>query len=869
MVFGDLSSTWASIKNTNTQAEASRANAATAASAQTAAAMMSAQASMANAASDARTSRANMIDQLAAQQAIARMQQNTQRDDIRSRLDMARSQIMADLQTTAMTLSQQAAQFQAQFGLSLKQFEQDQRMQESKEFAEPNDWVKQAYYLRGGEAPQGGAMTRVGASPLPTYTPPPIQFDYDKIFQGMNSLSQSGAPSYHEQDPNLDPLGRLKNPPAHLQGTPGQVGLPNHNLTENWVGFAGGGVVGGGMIEGASDAYQTFSGAFAVPGAAGGTQIRATGGDPPVAGARAALVPGPGSAAPVHPVNAINAVNTKGPKPPPPGAIPLEGYSNVAVRVNVDGTKEFYQSDDDGYWVLTSFMGPDGQLQQTGQSGAPSNIQQAVGRRDGANPPQYAPNPAAQLERANQGLSPMPINPTAGVTTGGVQTQAPLAPPAPGGAPAGPPVHGTLDVPPVTGAFERYLQELQNSPDDQLRQQGFAYSNQGITQGAPPRPETLAPTQPAMAPAAPGVGAPTPPAGAPTPEQIIAEVAQEEGVEIPPEIMMTLQRNPMAGINPRMQGFAGGGSVPTAAPGQPLIVGERGPEIVSLPPGAHVVPMDGQMKSGPPPMYNVTPANPKAQDLIGGGVQVPWMRSMMQEGAMPGGGMMPGADSGFEVTPTGNWWATATPPPPAAPPAPVQAAAPASNPQNDAQMQIMMAMLKAQQQQQQMQMMQMQQQLPAAFSQTPQQPGVPPAAPAPPAPTTGGALTGGVQANPAASGTNPLGYAPDQLARMPWLKALSGQDQAPVPAFQGYSGPLSLSDIPGAPGKANPFGAGFPSIPAPHQIPIQQWLRFTPQEKDMALGYYRALGFMPEDVQALMQRQAPGTVGGTPTFWKV
>jgi hypothetical protein len=139
----------------------------------------------------------------------------------------------------------------------------------------------------------------------------------------------------------------------------------------------------------------------------------------------------------------------------------------------------------------------------------------------------------------------------------------------------------------------------------------------------------------------------------------------------------------------------------------------------------------------------------------------------------------------------------------------------------------------------------------------------------PPSPTSGGALTGGVtigQGN-APSGTNPFGYSSQDMARMPWINALNGGTN--LPSFQEFGGPLSLGQIKAPQGMTNPFDPNFPAVPAPHQLPLQQWLKMTPQEQQMALGTYRALGFMPEDVSQLMTRQAPGTVSGAPTAWRV
>jgi hypothetical protein len=127
-------------------------------------------------------------------------------------------------------------------------------------------------------------------------------------------------------------------------------------------------------------------------------------------------------------------------------------------------------------------------------------------------------------------------------------------------------------------------------------------------------------------------------------------------------------------------------------------------------------------------------------------------------------------------------------------------------------------------------------------------------------------VAGGTPVNqtPAAPITagNMLGYSGEQLASMPWLQALSSG--IALPYYQGYQGPLSLSDVPGG---QNTFGPGFPSVPAPHQLSAQTFLRMNPNEQGMLVGYYKALGISPDMTSKALTQSAPTSWQQQRTRW--
>lgn len=292
--------------------------------------------------------------------------------------------------------------------------------------------------------------------------------------------------------------------------------------------------------------------------------------------------------------------------------------------------------------------------------------------------------------------------------------------------------------------------------------------------------------------------------------------------------------------------------------GQTLVVGEYGPEVIYLPPGAEVRPttaapgMGGQM-----PMYDVAPANSRAQQLLGGGERIPMRYDIT------------GAADGFLSGPEGYMGGSTTPmlgvgsttdtqrvlfnqaPSPAATPAPSAApntstvTAPANTtPTDPATAQALAGIAGA-----------------LAQMTTPTNSPVPAGAntPMPVTPRFGGAAA----QNPT-DPANPLGYSGEALRGMPWLQNLVAGTRAP--AFSAYGGPLSLSQNPAL---TSTVGTNFPALPAPHQISGQVWLGMNPTEQAMALGAYRALGIRNEDVLSALQRSTPGTVTGNPTAWRV
>lgn len=809
------------------------------------------------------------------------------------------------------------ARFAAEHGLNVEQFNLQKAMFEAQQFANPADWIKQAYYLRNAPAPTGGPL-QTGRVDVP-FTPANFQPGHvgagpelPQTPEGTNAaqsfLSAMGGQNFGFTYGGLGGGGgggaRVVAGPSSTPGVPGNT---------NYV-FPVGGTSGGEM----SAAGQGW-----LRGGAYGIQARgyAYGDEIPQADVTdqqddlAKRVPAPAATQPL-PSTSVSS------PPPPPGSTPLPD-GGVLV-----GNQKYVLRG--GVWVPDSSMnGPIVQGVQEKPYGGPT------------------PN-AAQILLA--GGNPAGIlNPQPTSFGGTVQDQygATLPLPTPGASILLSPHGPQSETPENQDAFNAWLQSLLGYQADSSRRAAAATGGQpGLSEGGIPslagQGQPLSPLRgiqntlsgartpfgvvqpdgtvladdgtlmdqtgnilrpgsgfatgqlgsmqkrpvgvqfPAMRKRVPG-GAYgyEKPVTAPYGGPMMDDPYGGSSMQKPERPFVPQDRPPLpAWPFPNAHGPAPLPPQPTASmfgrwkPGLPgwlqmpgmafggqgefSVVGERGPELLRLPPGAQVIPLQGGQ--GPTPFYNVTPANRSAANLIGGGGQMP-MRMM-------------GAAEGLDWTNTAAPAPSQSPssagmpmPTQAAPDAPQQAAptspqdllsgmfpapAPAPAPAPSAPITIMLP--------------------PSAYPQaapamppTPQQ--VVTGYDAAGKPIYGPAPQPGQNPNiPAGSpaGWNGLGYTPAQLAAQPWLHALSSNGR--LPAFQAYGGPLNVGQMPGG---ADTFGSEFPSVPAPHQFPPQLYNNMLPQEREMALAYYRALGLRNEDVISMMQRTLPGTTNASPATWRV
>jgi len=341
----------------------------------------------------------------------------------------------------------------------------------------------------------------------------------------------------------------------------------------------------------------------------------------------------------------------------------------------------------------------------------------------------------------------------------------------------------------------------------------------------------------------------------------------------------------LTGVNPLelgawsmpMPGAAEGTGPMHSLPPGPTVVGENGPEILNLPPGASITPLDGS-PGGPVPMYHVQPANHAAQQALGGPTTMPMTGAaeggVSSHGVMPPTGQpqtgMTGQSGMYGAVGNQNLMRTAQQPMSALPSPTAANSMPRMQPTN---MNSSWAGMTGAQANQWQQKQQEWKQITGKWMGQESTPAVPyimsmgsdanqPTAQANAAAQAAQAAQQQTPASPQSEGQM-WGYSAEQLSGMPWLQALSQGIR--LPYYQNYSGPLSLGDMPGA---GDAF-RGIPKLPAPHQISMQTWNRLDPStEQQMSLGAYRALGFNPETVQRTMMMAAPSSASIAPPRWQ-
>ncbi|MGE0371890.1 MAG: hypothetical protein AB7Q01_08385 [Gammaproteobacteria bacterium] len=800
---------------------------------------------------------------VSAQLAIAQAQLEQQTRALEAQLNQAERQFAATYGLSVAEFMDRSAQFAATHQLDVNRFNLEKLQTEAELAANPRDWLQTAYYLRNTDAPAAQSIF-TGPVDVP-YTPAQGP-------QGAYQPQQISIPIPQVQAPQL---GHDITAATVMGGSappvPNSAGAVSQHA-QNWQQQFG-------AQTGGENQPAMPSGGF-VPGMAqGGVVQGAAVGMPPLLD-EAALeeerkrraaerTPMPGQTTPV-PMQSVGAQAS--PVPPPPGASLLDDQTAQLGDGRIF-TRE------GGLWVESQASLP----QRPPPSPAQETLNYWTAIDDQARVTPTPPDLTGLVQPTGPGgfqMDPMGL-------------QVPLPTP---DASMLLSAHNPED-PAIKTALPGFLawQEKLNAYQGQVQDKGKQIADQalagaGIQAQVDPAQMRAAFSADGAQLSPQGAVVSRPPQVMTDPDKIRAALApdgaqlgpQGDILQGPPDSSQEFnnwweiwrRQNRITG-QPRVPGMAMGG----VSGGQSVIVGEQGPEKLDLPPGARITPLMPTNVGGTP-VYNVQPANQPAQTALGGQMMIP-QRYQLGQGRGPA--PLPqhpimhmfGAAEGYQDYQMGVQQAPqqAAPPPPqqtivyqqapqaapTEPPPPTGVAGVIAGYQaNQATQQEAAAAAAqeqaaaAQQQAIQNQLAQLQAQQAALMgSMTPQ----PQQNPATQQPTT----------PPPQTPEQQLGYTNEEMSNMPWLQALANGGRPP--AFGAYGGPLSLSDLTGP--NNYDWGAGWPTVPAPHQIPVQAWLRMFPQEREQALGYYRALGLREEDVLEMMGRTVPGVTQGRPTAWRV